>query len=64
LPHNLDPSVCKRHDGLTAKVGIDATLPLNKPFPETCDVPPDMIEHVRRNWASYGARTGRARTLA
>jgi 2,5-furandicarboxylate decarboxylase 1 len=64
LPHNLDPSVCKRHDGLTAKVGIDATLPLNKPFPDTCDVPPETIEHVRRNWASYGARTGRARTPA
>lgn len=52
-PHNLDPSVAKHDRDLTTKVGIDATLPLDRPFARTCDVPAEVKRRVAAGWESF-----------
>ena len=52
-PHVIDPSVVKRDGKTTAKFGIDATRPIVTPYPDVCDVPRAMFEHVEKNWSEY-----------
>jgi 2,5-furandicarboxylate decarboxylase 1 len=57
-PHNLDPSAVETGRDLITKVGIDATLPLKKDFPQVCDVPKELSQQVKENWGKYGIYRG------
>jgi 2,5-furandicarboxylate decarboxylase 1 len=43
---SLDPTVNSKKP-ITSKMGIDATKPFGEPFPETCEVPLDMMRNMR-----------------
>lgn len=55
IPVQLDPSThFKRKTGYrSAKVGIDATRPLGVAYPEVCDVAPEVMEKVEKDWPNY-----------
>lgn len=55
-PHVIDPSVVKRDGKTTAKFGIDATRPIVSPYPDVCDVPKKVFEHVENHWNEYIGR--------
>jgi 2,5-furandicarboxylate decarboxylase 1 len=45
---HLDPTVGpERLAPLTSRMGIDATKPIVRPFPEVCEVPLDLLEKIR-----------------
>ncbi|MBI2368707.1 MAG: UbiD family decarboxylase [Deltaproteobacteria bacterium] len=50
----IDPSQPHFPSGVGAKMGIDATRPLEREFPEIVDVPEAMRQQVEARWAEYG----------
>lgn len=57
-PHNLDPSVVEQDRDLTTKVGVDATLPLDREYPRAIDVPAWATRQVRERWADLQVTRG------
>jgi 2,5-furandicarboxylate decarboxylase 1 len=55
----LDPSQPDFPSGITSKMGIDATWPINKEIPARAKVPDDMAKRVAQDWDSYGIILGR-----
>jgi 2,5-furandicarboxylate decarboxylase 1 len=52
-PHVIDPSAVKHSNRLITKVGFDATRPVSGIFPETCDVPEEVMSRIKRDWKRY-----------
>ncbi|MFQ5851561.1 MAG: hypothetical protein ACE5JU_13365 [Candidatus Binatia bacterium] len=50
----IDPSQPDFPSGVGAKMGIDATRPLDKRYPEMVSFPEDLVKQIEAKWKAYG----------